>query len=62
LDLAVPASKIASLSSGEFVGMVADDPDQKIDLKAFHSEILRITNLFVVFDCLGLNGRDLTKR
>lgn len=40
LDLAVPASKIASLSSGEFVGMVADDPDQKIDLKVFHSEIL----------------------
>lgn len=40
LDLAVPASKIASLSSGEFVGMVADDPLQKISLKAFHSEIL----------------------
>lgn len=40
LDLAIPASKIASLSSGEFVGMVADDPDQKIDLKVFHSEIL----------------------
>jgi hypothetical protein len=40
LDLAVPASRIASLSSGEFVGMVADDPDQKIDLKVFHSEIL----------------------
>lgn len=40
LDLAVPASKIASLSSGEFVGMVADDPDEKIDLKVFHSEIV----------------------
>lgn len=40
LDPAVPASKIASLSSGEFVGMVADDPDDKIDLKVFHSEIL----------------------
>ena len=40
LDPAVPASKIASLSSGEFVGMVADDPDEKIDLKVFHSEIL----------------------
>jgi type IV secretory pathway TraG/TraD family ATPase VirD4 len=40
LELAIPASKIASLSSGEFVGMVADDPDQKIDLKVFHSEIL----------------------
>ncbi|MBL0744855.1 conjugal transfer protein MobC [Chryseolinea lacunae] len=40
LDAAVPPSKIASLSSGEFVGMVADDPDQKIALKVFHSEIL----------------------
>jgi hypothetical protein len=40
LDFAIPASKIASLSSGEFVGMVADNPDQKIDLKTFHAEIL----------------------
>ena len=40
LDQAVPASTIASLSSGEFVGMVADTPDQKITLKAFHAEIL----------------------
>jgi hypothetical protein len=40
LDSAIPPSKIASLSSGEFVGMVADDPDQKIALKTFHSEIL----------------------
>lgn len=39
LDYAVPASKIASLSSGEFVGMVADDPQQKIKLKMFHAEI-----------------------
>jgi hypothetical protein len=36
----VPSSKIAGLSSGEFVGMVADDPDNKIALKAFHCEIL----------------------
>jgi hypothetical protein len=40
LDSAIPPSKIASLSSGEFVGMVADDPDQKIVLKVFHSEIV----------------------
>ncbi|MHB8208619.1 conjugal transfer protein MobC [Mucilaginibacter sp.] len=40
LDFAVPASKIATLSSGEFVGLVADDPDNKIDLKVFHNEIL----------------------
>jgi hypothetical protein len=38
LEAAVPASKIAALSSGEFVGMVADTPDQKIALKAFHCE------------------------
>ena len=40
MDYAVPASKIASLSSGEFVGMVADDPHEKIKLKMFHSEII----------------------
>lgn len=40
LESAVPPSKIAGLSSGEFVGMVADDPDQKIALKVFHSQIL----------------------
>lgn len=39
LDYAIPASKIASLSSGEFVGIVADTPDQKIKLKMFHCEI-----------------------
>ncbi|MGC4038328.1 MAG: conjugal transfer protein MobC [Chitinophagaceae bacterium] len=40
LDNAIPASKIAALSSGEFVGMVADNPDMKIDLKAFHCSII----------------------
>jgi hypothetical protein len=40
LDFAVPASKIATLSSGEFVGLVADDPDNKIKLKVFHNEII----------------------
>ncbi|MEO6522798.1 MAG: conjugal transfer protein MobC [Mucilaginibacter sp.] len=39
LDYAVPAAKIAALSSGEFVGIVADNPEQKISLKMFHSEI-----------------------
>ena len=39
LDYAIPASKIAALSSGEFVGMVADNPDQPIELKMFHSRI-----------------------
>lgn len=40
LELAIPQSKIASLSSGEFVGMVSDNPDQKIELKTFCGEIL----------------------
>jgi hypothetical protein len=39
MDYAVPASKIASLSSGEFVGIVADSPNEKIALKMFHAEI-----------------------
>ncbi len=39
LDFAVPASKIASLSSGEFAGMISDTPDQPIALKAFHCRI-----------------------
>jgi hypothetical protein len=39
LESAVPTSKISALSSGEFVGMVADDPTNKIALKAFHCEI-----------------------
>jgi len=39
MDYAIPAAKIAALSSGEFVGIVADNPDQKIKLKVFHSEI-----------------------
>ncbi|HMI01261.1 MAG TPA: conjugal transfer protein MobC [Pedobacter sp.] len=39
MDYAIPASKISALSSGEFVGIVADNPDQKITLKMFHSEI-----------------------
>lgn len=40
LEAAIPPSKISALSSGEFVGMVADDPDNKIELKAFHCEII----------------------
>jgi hypothetical protein len=40
LDFAIPASKISTLSSGEFVGLVADNPDEKIDLKVFHNAIV----------------------
>ena len=39
LEFAIPASKISRLSSGEFVGIVSDDPLNKIDLKVFHNEI-----------------------
>lgn len=40
LETAIPPSRIAALSSGEFVGLVADNPDNKIELKAFHCEII----------------------
>ncbi len=40
LDEAIPAAVIATLSSGEFVGMVADDPEVKIPQKIFHNEII----------------------
>jgi TusA-related sulfurtransferase len=40
LESAIPPSKISALSSGEFVGMVADDPTEKIELKAFHCQVL----------------------
>lgn len=43
LESAVPASKISSLSSGQFVGVVGDNPDEKIDLKMFHAEIINDT-------------------
>jgi len=39
LDAAVPPATIASLSSGEFVGTVADDPQCPIALKTFHASI-----------------------
>ena len=38
LELAIPPSKISSLSSGEFVGMVADNPTHKIELKNSKSD------------------------
>ncbi|WP_057940416.1 conjugal transfer protein MobC [Algoriphagus resistens] len=40
LEMAVPPATISQLSSGEFVGVVADDPQEKIILKAFHCEII----------------------
>ena len=40
LDSLIPASKISSLSQGEFVGAVVDNWDQKITRKIFHCEIV----------------------
>jgi hypothetical protein len=44
LDLAVPVSKISSLSCVEFAGIVADNPDCQIELKTSHSEIINDHN------------------
>jgi len=38
---AVDAATIANLSSGEFVGVVADDPDTEVTFKTFHSKIIK---------------------
>jgi hypothetical protein len=38
---AVSPSTLATLSSGEFVGIVADDPGEKLALKAFHATIVK---------------------
>jgi hypothetical protein len=40
LEVAVPVSTISSLSSGEFVGMIADNPDEIIELKTFHAMVI----------------------
>ncbi len=40
LESALQPARISNLSSGEFVGAVADNPQQKIPLKTFHCEIL----------------------
>lgn len=40
LEQAVPPSVISGLSSGEFVGIVADNPDTIIELKAFHCKVV----------------------
>ncbi|WP_369411777.1 TraM recognition domain-containing protein [Longitalea arenae] len=40
LEASIPPSTISSLSSGEFVGITADNPDQPIELKGFHSRII----------------------
>jgi hypothetical protein len=39
LDYAFPQSTIASLSAGEVVGTVADNPDQRIPQKMVHAQV-----------------------
>lgn len=39
MDYAIPASKIAALSSCEFVGLVADNPEERIKMQIVHAEI-----------------------
>ncbi|GHT54466.1 conjugal transfer protein TraG [Bacteroidia bacterium] len=40
LDSLIPASKIANLSQGMFVGSVADNIDERIEQKIFHAQII----------------------
>ncbi|MBW8683436.1 TraM recognition domain-containing protein [Chitinophaga rhizophila] len=40
LESAIPASKISNLSSGQFVGLVADNPEQRVPQKIFNSEFI----------------------
>ncbi|KZE76178.1 conjugal transfer protein TraG [Myroides marinus] len=40
LDTLIPASKIATLTQGMFVGAVSDNFDERIDQKIFHTEIV----------------------
>jgi type IV secretory pathway TraG/TraD family ATPase VirD4 len=37
---AISPATVATLSSGEFLGIVADDPGQEIKLKAFHAKVV----------------------
>jgi hypothetical protein len=50
MDYAVPVSTINNLSSGEVVGVVADNPDQAIELKRFHSHIINDHKKLEKFD------------
>ena len=37
----ITPATLANLSSGEFVGLVADDPDAKIEQKGFHATLIK---------------------
>lgn len=54
LDSLIPASKIANLSQGTFVGAVADNFGEKIEQKIFHAEI--------VVDHAAVNAEEKTYR
>ncbi len=43
LDMAIPQSTISTLSSGEVVGIVADNPNQKINQKMFNGTLSFLT-------------------
>lgn len=73
LDSLIPASKIANLSQGTFVGAVADNFDEKIEQKIFHAEIVvdhaRISaeekayrRIPVINDFKDRNGNDIMKQ
>ncbi|MBN8856072.1 MAG: hypothetical protein BGO55_16585 [Sphingobacteriales bacterium 50-39] len=40
-NASISPATIANLSSGEFVGILADDPDNEMVLKAFHAKIIK---------------------
>ena len=73
LDSLIPASKIANLSQGTFVGAVADNFDERIEQKIFHAEIVvdhtkisaeekAYQKIPVINDFKDRNGNDIMKQ
>lgn len=74
LDTLIPASKIATLTQGMFVGAVSDNFDERIEQKIFHSEIVvdnekiskemksykKIPQITSFLDAMGNNTLDMT--
>jgi type IV secretory pathway TraG/TraD family ATPase VirD4 len=50
---AISPATIATLSSGQFVGITADDPDKELTLKAFHARIIRDPKVLINKDQPG---------
>lgn len=61
LDSAIPPSVISSLSSGEFVGMVADEPKMPVSLKAFHGKIINNHREIAREESSYLGAQELTR-